>query len=110
ETLFAPEVPAERYRQFSLVIEGEWLHAGDWLSVTPSAGWREYERSSSRLSLAEPGLHSSYLFVGGDAFGGFGLPGRTRLRFSASMRFENHEDPSQDANSLYFSIDFRRFF
>jgi hypothetical protein len=110
ELLTVPEVPAERYRQFALAIEGERLHLGDWLSLTPSAGWREYERSSTRLSLAEPDLHSSYLFVEGEVFGDFGLPGRTRLRFAGSARFESHEDPSQDANSLYFSIDFRRAF
>jgi hypothetical protein len=110
EMLAAPDVPAERYRQFALALEGERLHLGDWLSVAPSAGWREYERSSSRLSLETPDLHSSYLYVEGEAFGDFGLPWRTRLRFSGSARYESHEDPSQDANSLYFSVDFRRSF
>jgi hypothetical protein len=110
EQLLAPDVPDERYREYELVLEGEWLHASDWLSLSPTAGWREYERSSSTLSLAEPDLHSSYLFVGGEAFGDLALPGRTRLRFSGSARFESHDDPSQDANSLYFSIDFRRAF
>jgi hypothetical protein len=33
-----------------------------------------------------------------------------RLRFSGSARYESHEDPSQDANSLYGSIDIRRAF
>jgi len=110
EALLAPEVPAERYRQVALVIEGERLHLGDWLSLAPSAGWREYERSAATLSLTEPDLHSSYLFVEGEAFGDFGLPGRVRLRFSGSARYESHEDPSQDANSLYGSIDVRRAF
>jgi hypothetical protein len=110
EDLLAPEVPAERYRQVELVVEAERLHLGDWLSLSPSAGWRQYERSSSTLSLAEPDLHSSYLFVEGEAFGDFGLPGRVRLRFSGSARYESHEDPSQDANSLYGSIDIRRAF
>jgi hypothetical protein len=110
EDLFAPEVPDERYHQFEMVLEAEWLHLGDWLSLSPSAGWREYEHSSSTLSLAQPDLHSSYLFVEGEAFGDFGLPGRLRLRFSGSARYESHEDPSQDANSLYGSIDLRRSF
>src|SRR5262249_6070481 len=110
EWLLAPDVVAERYRQFSLVLEAERLHLGDWLSLSPSAGWRDYERSSARLSLATPDLHSSYLFAEAEAFGEFGLPGRTRLRFSGSARFESHEDPSQDANSLYLSVDFRRAF
>jgi len=110
EDLIAPDVPNERYRQAELVLEGERLHLGDWLSLSPSAGWREYEHSSSTLSLAEPDLHSSYLFVEGEVFGDFGLPGRIRLRFSGSARYESHEDPSQDANSLYGSIDIRRSF
>jgi len=110
EDLLAPDVPDERYRQVEMVLEAERLHLGDWLSLSPSAGWREYEHSSSTLSLATPDLHSSYLFVEGEAFGDFGLPGRVRLRFSGSARFESHEDPSQDANSLYGSIDIRRSF
>ena len=110
EDLIAPDVPNERYRQAELVLEGERLHLGDWLSLSPSAGWREYEHSSATLSLAEPDLHSSYLFVEGEVFGDFGLPGRIRLRFSGSARYESHEDPSQDANSLYGSIDIRRSF
>lgn len=110
ENLMAPDVPNERYHQFELALEAERLHLGDWLSLSPSAGWREYEHSSSTLSLAEPDLHSSYLFLEGEAFGDFGLPGRLRLRFSGSARYESHEDPSQDANSLYASIDIRRSF
>ena len=33
-----------------------------------------------------------------------------RARFSGSGRYESHEDPSQDAMSVYFSLDLRRRF
>ena len=110
EWLDAPEVPAERYRQLAAVIEFERLHAGDWWSLAPSAGWREYEHSAATLSLAEPDLHSSYLFLEGDVFADVSLPGRVRLRFSGSGRYESHEDPSQDASSMYASVELRRRF
>jgi hypothetical protein len=110
ELLQAPEVPAERYRQVAAVLEFERLHAGDWWSLSPAAGWREYEKSASTLSLADPDLHSSYLFVEGEVFADVGLPGRVRLRMSGTGRYESHEDPSQDASSLYVSLDVRRRF
>jgi hypothetical protein len=92
------------------VLEFERLHAGDWWSITPSAGWREYERSASTLSLATPDLHSSYLFVETELFADMGLPGRVRLRLTGSGRYESHEDPSQDASSMYLALDLRRRF
>jgi hypothetical protein len=110
EWMFTPEVPAERYRQVSAVIEAERLHAGDWWSLSPSAGWRQYDHSASTLSLAEPDLHSSYLFVEGELFADVGMPGRTRLRLSGTARYEDHEDPSQNASSVYLSVDVRRGF
>ncbi len=110
EWLTTPGVPAERYRQIAAVIEVERLHGGDWWSFAPAAGWRQYDRSAATLSLANPDLHSSYLFLEGEVFGDVGLPGRVRLRLSGSGRYESHEDPSQDASSMYFSLDLRRRF
>ena len=110
EWLTAPKVPAERYSQLAAVIEFERLHAGDWWSIAPAAGWRQYQRSSSTLSLAEPDLHSSYLFIEAELFGDLAIPGQGRLRFSGTGRYERHEDPSQDASSLYLSLDLRRRF
>ncbi len=110
EWLAAPEVPAERYTQVAAVLEFERLHAGDWWSLSPSAGWRQYQRSSATLSLAEPDLHSSYLFVEAEVFADLAIPARARLRLSANGRFERHEDPSQDASSLYLAMDLRRKF
>ncbi len=108
--LLAPRVPSERYREVAGVIEAERLHAGDWWSFTPAAGWREYERSESSVSLADPDLHSSYLFLEFELFADVGLPGGIRARVSGGERFEQHEDPSQDATSLYFSLELRRAF
>lgn len=110
EWLRAPLISAERYREVAGVIEVERLHAGDWWSLAPAAGWRQYERSAATVSLDEPDLHSSYLFLEGLAFTDVGLPGSVRLRMSGSARFEQHEDPSQDATSVYLSLDVRRSF
>jgi len=110
EWLRAPTVPAERYHEVSGVIEADRLQGGNWWSIAPAAGWRQYEHSASTTSLATPDLHSSYLFVGGDWFADVGLPGRVRVRASGSGRFEQHEDPSQDASSVYLSLDVRRTF
>jgi hypothetical protein len=110
ELLVAPHVVAERYRQVTAVVELERLHGGDWWSFAPAAGWRQYERSAATVSLDEPDLHSSYLYLEGELFADYGLPSAMRLRCSGSARFEQHEDPSQDASSLYFSLDVRRRF
>jgi hypothetical protein len=106
--LVAPQAPAERYHEVAGVIEAERLHAGDWWSITPAAGWRQYDQSASTVSLAEPDLHSSYLFL--ELFAEVGLPGAVRVRGSGAERFEEHEDPSQNATSLYVSLDLRRGF
>ena len=110
EWLVAPKTPAERYREVAGVIEAEWLHAGNWWSFAPSAGWRQYDRSAATVSLNDPDLHSSYLFLEGEWFADVGLPAAIRARVSGSGRLEQHEDPSQNATSLYFSLDLRRSF
>lgn len=110
EWLSAPGVSSERYHEVAAAIEAERLHGRDWWSFTPSAGWRQYERSAATVSLAEPDLHSSYLFVESEFYGDVALPAALRVRFSGSARYERHEDPSQDATSLYCSLDLRRRF
>lgn len=110
ERLWAPEVVAERYTQFSAVLEFERLHAGNWISFIPAVGWRDYDRSASTVSLASPDLHSSYLFAAGDLYTDFGLPGLLRMRITGTGRYERHEDPSQDASGLYLAVDVRRRF
>lgn len=110
EWLSAREVPAERYTQVAAALEFERLHAGDWWSIAPSAGLRQYQRSSATLSLADPELHSSYFFLEGELYADLAIPGQARLRLSASGRYERHEDPSQDASSVYLALDLRRRF
>ena len=110
EWMLTRDVPAERYLEVSALIEAERLHGGDWWAFRPEAGWRQYDHSAASLSLEEPDLHSSYLFIEGECFADLALPGRVRLRLLGSARYENHEDPSQDASSLYLSVDIRRGF
>lgn len=110
EWLRAPLVSSERYREVAAVIEAERLHDGDWWSIAPAAGWRQYERSAATVSLSDPDLHSSYLFVEAEGFADMALPALLRARLSGTARLEQHEDPSQNATSLYFSVDVRRSF
>ncbi len=110
EWLAAPKVVAERYREVAAVLEAERLHGREWWSIAPAAGWRTYERSAATVTLDEPELHSSYLFVEGEFFSDVGLPAAVRLRLTGSARVERHEDPSQDATSLYLALDVRRGF
>lgn len=110
EWLVSPRVVSERYRQVAAAIELERLHGREWWAITPSAGWRQYDRSAATVTLDEPDLHSSYLFVEGEWFSEFSLPAAARLRLTGSARYESHEDPSQDATSLYLAIDVRRGF
>ena len=110
EWLIAPQVVAERYREVAAVVDLERLHGREWWSISPSAGWRQYDRSAATVTLDEPDLHSSYLFVEGEWFSDLSLPAAVRMRLTGSARFEHHEDPSQDATSLYFALDVRRGF
>lgn len=110
EWLVAPQVESERYREVAAAVELERLHGREWWSITPSAGWRQYDRSAATVTLDEPDLHSSYLFVEGEWFSDIGLPAAVRLRLTGSARYERHEDPSQDATSLYLALDVRRGF
>jgi hypothetical protein len=108
--LVSPRVASERYRQVSVVLEAERMQVRDWWSFTPSFGWRDYDLSASVVSLDEPDLNSSYVFLEGDVFAEVALPVRARLRVTGSGRWERHEDPTQDATSLYLALDVRRGF
>ena len=102
--------PTERYREISGVIELERIDAGGWWSVTPAAGWRGYERSSTNVSLSSSAIHSSYAFYALSLFADQAVPAGLRIRLLADGRLEKHQDPSQDSRSLYFSVDVRRLF
>ena len=110
EWLGAPQVATERYREVALVVEVERLHGRDWWSFSPTIGQRRYERSTATVSLDDPAVHSSYLFLEGECFADLGLPVGLRLRVTGSGRVERHEDDSQDATSLYLALDLRRGF
>ena len=56
------------------------------------------------------GLHSSYAFYEIDLLADQALPGSLRLRAYVDARLESHVDHTQDARSLYFSLDLRRIF
>jgi len=65
------------------------------------AGWRAYDESPvPGLAVS---LHSSYAFYGLDAFVDQPLVDRVRLRTLASLRYESHTDPAQNAASVYLS-------
>jgi hypothetical protein len=110
EILTAPWNAAERYVEVALPLELETLAAGHWWLLEPAAGTRAYELSESGNSKDPAAIHSSYLFLETEVLGEQPLPLRTRARLTMSARFEQHDDPSQDSRSLYFSLDVRRLF
>ena len=74
------------------------------------AGWREYQLEPSGHPFEDVGLHSSYAFIEVSAFAEQGLGPLWHLRFSGTARDEQHRDATQNARSLYFSLDIRRLF
>lgn len=102
--------PAERYREIAGVIDVEHIDLRGWWSISPSAGWRGYERSSTNVSTSSTAIHSSYAFYALQFFADQSLPARLRVRLLADGRIEKHQDASQDSRSLYFSVDVRRLF
>ena len=110
ELLTAPWNPAERYREWGASLEVEFLDDGRWWLLGPAAGRRGYEVSEVGSSTEPNAIHSSYLFAELQVLADQALPGHWRLRLTANGRSEKHDDPSQDARSLYFSLDLRRLF
>lgn len=110
EWLTAPSAVVERYHEVAAVVAIERLGGGDWWSLSPSAGRRIYDRSTSSLSLSSPDVRSSYGFVQVEGFGDLELIDRLHLRMTTSLRLERHEDDSQDASSLYLAVELRRHF
>jgi hypothetical protein len=105
EVLVSQLDPAEGYREMGGAVEFEVLGSQALWSVIPAAGWRAYDRApAARPSLS---LHSSFAFYELDAFVDQALPDRFRLRALTSLRYEFHTDPSQDAGSIYLSMQLR---
>lgn len=107
EWLLSIENASERYAQTGVGLEIEQLSPAAWWSVSPDAGWRQYERETDTIIVA-PGLHSSFAYFGLQAMVEWTIAGAWRSRLLADGRVEKHRDPSQDARSLYFSVDVRR--
>jgi hypothetical protein len=97
--------PGESYRELGGAIEFEVLSSRALWSVTPAAGWRAYDQTPA--TTASVSLHSSYAFYELDVFADQALAERLRLRTSTSLRFELHTDDSQDAGSIYLSMQLR---
>lgn len=107
EWLLSVANASERYTQSGVGLEFERFSLGHWWSVGPEAGWRQYERETDTVITA-PGLHSSFAYYGIQALAEFTLASGWRTRLLADARIEKHRDASQDARSLYFSLDVRR--
>jgi hypothetical protein len=105
EMLVSPLAPGEAYREIGGEVQLEIIGGGSWWNVTPAAGYRDYDATQ------QPGLpgalHSSFTWVSLEAFVDQVLPGRTRLRALTSLRYELHTDPSQNAMSVYLSLQLR---
>ena len=107
EALFARLNPGEEYREWSGVLDLEFLGRGSWWNATPAAGWREYEDVAS-AGPGTPPLHSSYAFYGLDLTADQQLPAGLRFKAITALRWEYHVDPAQDARSLYASVELSR--
>jgi hypothetical protein len=106
DALFSRLDPTESYREIAALVEFESLGLGAWWNVIPVAGWRDYDEAPE----ATIGIHSSYSFAEINLLADQTLPGALRLRAYVNGRLESHVDHSQDARSLYFSLDLRRLF
>ena len=108
--LRSPADPAESYDEAAAALELEWLGIGSWWNLAPLAGWREYRLEPTGNPFEDVGLHSSYAFYELSAFAEQSLGPPWRLRVSGTARDERHRDATQNARSLYFSLDIRRLF
>ena len=106
EALFSRLNPTEAYLEVGGALEYEMLGASALWIVSPAAGWRDYDRNTGGAI----GLHSSYAFYELGLIADQALPAGLRVRANGTFRLEYHIDDSQDARSLYFSLDVRRLF
>ena len=97
--------PGEAYREMAGALELEVLGGTSLWNVTPDIGWREYDQAPAGSLSAS--LHSSYLFYQLDAFVDQPLGVRLRLRMLTALRYESHDDASQNAGSVYLSAQLR---
>ena len=100
ERLQSPSSPSDAYLELAGAVELEILARGTWWSLTPVVGRRSYDLTSGPAALM-----SSYDFIEVGAFGDQALGGGMRLRGLGSWRHELHDDETQDARSLYLSLE-----
>ncbi len=107
EWLVADRSPGEAYREAAAFAELEAFRLGSLWSIAPSVGWRDYESSAD-----DPfeSLHSSLAFLDFELIADQRIPAGLRLQAVTQARLERHVDESQDAASLYFSIEVRKIF
>lgn len=105
EALLAQAAPGERYLEWGGALDLERSLGETWWSLSPSAGMRRYTAVGDVALFSG---HSDFRFLELQMLVDQALPLRCRARISATLRFEKHDDPSQDARSLYFSVDLRR--
>ena len=110
EWLDAPWNPVERYREAAATLEFERFTLGSWIMISPAYLWRRYEVTNSGSGFDAQPTHSH--FDGIELFTMFeqAIPGGLRVRSTGVGRIEWHRDSSDDARSLYFSLDVRRLF
>ena len=103
--MFAAAAPGERYFEWGGGFDLERSLGQSWWALSPSAGVRNYTAVGDIALLSG---HSDYGFLELQVLIDQALLLRSRARISATMRLEKHGDSSQDARSLYFSVDLRR--
>ncbi|MBI1799445.1 MAG: hypothetical protein HYR73_07125 [Candidatus Eisenbacteria bacterium] len=108
--LRSPLSPAEAYDEGAIALELEWLARSAWWNVAPAFGRRRYRLGPTGRPFEDVGIHSPYWFVEAGLFCDQSLGAGWRLRASGTARDERHDDASQNAQSLYFSLDIRRLF
>lgn len=104
EVLAAPLDPDEAYREVAGAVQFEGLGRSSMWEATPVVGWRDYHQSGDGVAA---GFHSSFTYYGLDAYIDQPLMNRLRWRALASLRWESHTDPSQDAASFQLSTQVR---
>jgi hypothetical protein len=104
EVLEAPLDPSEAYREIAAAVQLEGIGRGSFWDVTPVVGWRAYHQSADGIAA---GFHSSFTYYGFDGYLDQPLMQRLRWRALASLRYESHTDPSQNAASFQLSTQLR---
>lgn len=98
--------PGERYWELGGAFEAERLGAHSWWNAELTSGWREYD-STPAAGPHTPPLHSSFSFEELEVTADQPLAAGLRFRLLAGLRWEQHEDPAQDASSLYLTSELR---